>query len=199
MKIWKLAADINKYAYFSSEPRMSVKEFQSITGQLIGEKWRKLSLIRIDDGRVPLGDAVGFDYGFLVSQRAREVLEDCCGDTIEFLPADYNGHPYYLLNVLRSLNCLDKEKSEVIFSRTNTERIIAINRYSFISKTLSAEKIFRLESNPLEGPFINEEVVEAIRKARLTGMCFDLIWDSDWTEIPKVSFGGVIHRDYASQ
>ncbi len=196
MRIWKLTADVNKYAYFSSEPRLSVKEFQSFKGRTIGDDWKELFLIRIDNGKLPLGDADGFDFGFLVSESAKEFLSNLLNKSVEFLPTVYNGRHFYLMNVLTSLDCLDKDNSDIMFSRTEKERIIAINRYSFIEQAIGNNKIFRLKDSPLQGPFITESVVEEIRKSNLKGFCFDLVWDSSLPAQHPVSFGGVIKSEF---
>lgn len=196
MKIWRLAADVNRYSNFTSQPKLTLEQIQSFDGSPKADKWIPLELQCIDEGTLPIGDALGFDMGFLVSQNAKSVLDELSAGTIEFLPLYYESSEYYIANVLGVTDCLDRQKAKCLYSRSNKERVLMVNKYAFDEKKIGDRCIFRLKDEPLRGLFVTEKAVSKIRSSHLTGFCFDLIWDSSATDEMKTSCDGVILREY---
>lgn len=196
MKIWRLAADVNQYANFTSQPKLTHEQRQSFDGRSKITNWKPLELQRIDGDIFPVGDAVGFDMGFLVSKKAMCLFSDVCSDTIEFLPMYYGDTEYYIPNVLGVVDCLDRQKSKCLYSRSSKDRVLMVNKYAFNEDLIAGKCVFRVKDEPFRGPFVTEKMVSAIRASSLSGFCFDLVWDNNETEERKVSFDGVILREY---
>lgn len=63
MKIWRLAADVNQYANFTSNPKLTHEQMLSFDGRSKIEHWTPPVLQRIEGDSSPVGDVVGFDMG----------------------------------------------------------------------------------------------------------------------------------------
>lgn len=196
MKIWRLCADVDHYANFTTNPMLSHEQMQSFDGRSHASSWCPLELQCIDDTPLPLGDAVGADWGFLVSDAARKVFEQLGESQIEYLPMIHSEQTYYIMNVLGSVDCLDRQKSVCLYSPSIKDRILFVNKYHFNECLVGQKKVFRLKDEPYRGPFVTEEVVFAIRSAGLKGFCFMLVWDGQDIPGRKMSFDGVLSVEY---
>ena len=196
MKIWRLAADVNQYANFTSNPKLTHDQMLSFDGRSKIEHWNPPVLQRIESDSSPVGDAVGFDMGFLVSENAVSLFSDLCPKSIEFLPLYYGNTEYYIPNVLGVVDCLDRQKSKCLYSSGSKQRVLMVNKYAFNEDLIDGKCIFRLKDEPFRGPFVTEKIVSAIRSSGLSGFCFDLVWDNSVNPERKVSFDGVILREY---
>lgn len=196
MKIWRLRADVDHYANFTTNPIFSHEAMQCFDGRPHNSAWKPLELECIDDNPLPLGDAVGFDIGLLISNEARQLFSKLDESAIEYLPVHYSEHIYYLMNVLGTIDCLDHQKSVCLYSPTTKDRILFVNKYHFNESIIGERKVFRLKDEPYRGPFVTEEVVSAIRSLGLKGFCFELVWDGSDHPGRKVSFDGVLSVEY---
>ncbi|MGD9722011.1 MAG: DUF1629 domain-containing protein [Pirellulales bacterium] len=82
----------------------------------------------------------------------------------------------YLFNVTRVLNAIDMRRSK--FRRLSTGRIMCYERLVFDPSKIPDEPIFfkTTQMGPVTEIFANEAAVEAVKKARLTGHDFRLVW-----------------------
>lgn len=78
----------------------------------LGDDW-SIPPAEIEGRSKPLADFVSWmSMAPVVSERARDLIEDLAGNDVEFLRFhELKGKPYFVMNVLRCENYLDKEKS----------------------------------------------------------------------------------------
>ena len=112
----------------------------------------------------------------IVSERVRKVLEAQEITNAEYLPVDIEDHKgqvvgknYAFLNLLGSEEAIDMEKGEYRMSALDKEQIGMISRLAINEKGIRpGAKMFRC-SKDLRLILINEEVLEALKSAGLTG------------------------------
>jgi hypothetical protein len=114
----------------------------------------------------------------IVSSRAREVLESegVTGDMVEYLPftlKDKRGRrtkgQFYLANLLLKVHCLDREQSEVTFSKVSG-KVLGVRKLKVLNEKIPPEaKLFRLgEYTRLI--VIRSDLVRRINDEKLTGL-----------------------------
>lgn len=196
MKVWRIRADVERYASFEVDTEYFLEHRQDFDGRSHADGWVPITLESIDEKPLPMGDALGFHFGPLISERAVTVFRDLGLTGIEYLPFDCAGQIYYLPNVLGTIDCLEREKSKCLFSPTDPERVLIINRFVLKQELLRDPALFRLKDEPYIVGFVTETVVEAIRRAGLRGFRFELVWDDALPEQVKCSLDGVIKTEY---
>lgn len=163
MKIWRLQANVNRYACFADHPTLSLEEILAIDGRSLADDWKTRELERLDDGALPLGDVLGFGANFLVNDSVRQLFTDLGISGIEYLPMEYQGRTYYLPNVVGTTDCLDRQRSKALYSPTNKDRILFVNKYCFHEHLIGEKIMFRLKDEPHRMAFVTETVVSALR------------------------------------
>lgn len=196
MKVWRLQADVNRFASFHADSSCFMEHRQDFDGRSHADGWVPIPLESIDDAPMPMGDALGFHFGPLISDRAVAVLKGLGLTGIEYLPFCCAGQIYYLPNVLGTLDCLDRERSDCLYSPSTPGHILFVQRYVLRGELLRDVRIFRLKDEPLRAAFVTEPVVEAIRKSGLRGFLFELVWDDSLPDPVKCKFDGVIKTEY---
>jgi hypothetical protein len=129
----------------------------------------KCKTIRDKKERV-LGDFPCFPVP-VISQKAKNVLEKHIDDLIQIFPLDTGklGN-YYFINIFNVIDCLDKEKSELIYLSENSSTIYKIKKAIF-NNSLNNEnsRIFIIKELLGGNIFINEEIKNIIEDNQLEG------------------------------
>lgn len=131
------------------------------------------------DGGDMLCDIVDNTSGALiVSLRAREVLESegVTGDVVEYLPftlKDKRGRRtkgrFYLANLLLKVPCLDREQSDITFSKVSG-KVLGVDRLKVLNEKIPPEaKLFRL-GEYARLIVIRSDLVQRINDEKLTGL-----------------------------
>src|SRR2546427_2089610 len=96
-------------------------------GEAMATKWRPPP-VTIQGKSKRLTDFVSWMHQAPVcSERAKDSLEPVIGDSVEFLRlVEIRGKPYYAINVLKLVDCLDWTGSRVTFSPSAPDRILDI-------------------------------------------------------------------------
>lgn len=196
MKIWRIQADQNRYASFTSTPTLSIEELRAIDGRSLASNWETRKLDCTNDSNLPFGDVVGFGAYFLVNASVLQLFIDLGISGIEYLPMEYQGITYYLPNVTEMIDCLDKQRSKALYSPSNKDRILFVNKYCFHEHLIGEKIMFRLKDEPHRIAFVTETVVSALREAGMKGFCYELVYDGKEDTGRKVSFDGVISVEY---
>lgn len=109
---------------------------------------------------------------------------------------EYQGITYYLPNVTEKTDCLDRQRSKALYSPTNKDRILFVNKYCFHEHLIGNKIMFRLKDEPRRMAFVTETVVSALREAGMKGFCYELVYDGQDDASRKVSVDGVISVEY---
>lgn len=196
MKVWRLEADVDRFASFTTDTPWVFAHKDRFDGRSFRDDWEPPVLDSLDDTPLPMGDVLGFTLGLLLSARAVTVFQDLGVNNMEFLPVQWQGQEYYWANVLGTLDCLDKERSACLYSPTTPGRVLFVQRYVLKEEMLRDVLIFRVKDEPLRAGFVTEAVLDAIRKAGLRGFRYELVWDDSLPDPVKCSFDGIIKTEY---
>ncbi len=161
------------------------------------------------------GDFIGVDClelisgadGFILSEFAREKLDELLSGAGEFWPVTVVGRPYWWFNCLASVDALDRERTDAdwnvvrgdwgSFSWITTTRRLAFDR----SHILSAPAVFRVAEYPQGVLFATEALVSAVKRHELTGFRLDQVWSEDEGGVPDppgVGLAGVFEVQNAT-
>lgn len=141
-------------------------------GKKILATWEPPKLEQIDTHK-PLNDFMGFDLTApAVSERAKDALvSEVKNGEVEFLPLTTIGcEQYYVLNVTKFINCLNKEKSKIRYSSDNSGKIVRISKYVLDENICTDSFIFKLPESPSGDIFVTRKFIEVIVKHNLSGV-----------------------------
>jgi hypothetical protein len=120
----------------------------------------------------------GFAIDSYASTVLRPILENTC-ELMPFLP--YNGEIFFRMNVLKRIDCLDREKTKWAVNKLTGAQSTQIEQYSFDSARFTNSSIFRLQKGPmilaLDGLSEPEsEFKSIVQREGLTGLKFEELW-----------------------
>ncbi len=109
----------------------------------------------------------------MMSERAWTALKPIIGDACEALPVI---HPfagtYFLIHVMRTIDALDVDASEVDRYQSGDKRIARIYRYSFRPKLIEGKHIFKLPRDCGRSLIVDDEFRKAVEANQLRGLRF---------------------------
>lgn len=104
-----------------------------------------------------IGDAIPHTFGGfqVISEKLKEIIEKS-DNSIEFFPVNIIGHkgkklplPYYLMNVLRKINCVNREQSQFDVNLLDNQKIDFYNELVLDENFIPEDwTIFRLTETP---------------------------------------------------
>ena len=103
-----------------------------------------------------------------MSKRAKELIQNLCGDDVEFLRFhDLKGKPYYAMNVLRVVDVLDIESCDG--ARDDSGKLFYANKFSFKKSAKNLPPMFK-EPVFLTTIFVTEPFANMAIENELTGL-----------------------------
>lgn len=106
------------------------------------------------------------------SDRAWEALNSLISDCCEPLPIIYpSGRKYSLIHVLKTIDCLDIDKSKV-GRRKIDQGISAVYEYAFKPNTVEGHHIFKLPPETGGDLIVDDDFRNAAEKNKLKGLLF---------------------------
>lgn len=141
--------------------------------------------------RVPVrygGEPLDFTFAAfdvpVVSRRAQTVLMSVVANDVQLIPVivddvGESGREYAILNIVRSIQCLDESRSEFVKWTTADRRPDRLGSYRMVTKlrVVSREisaNVFRIAGWEV-ALIVSNAVREAILTASLTGITFDAV------------------------
>jgi hypothetical protein len=142
-----------------------------LNGTPVGESWRP-PLITVLGRSKKLKDFIGFTIlEPAVSHHAKLALEPLVRDCCEFLPLiKFERTQYYALNVTTVVDCLDRERSEILYSSKDSSRILSVSEYYFVEGMVPISPMFK--TYPGDFIFVKKSFVECVIENQLTNACF---------------------------
>jgi hypothetical protein len=126
----------------------------------------------------PQVDCIQMSPGLGISSRAREAMVTLGVPGMHFLEFRVNGEPYYQFYTERIVDCLDRQRSEIMFFPDEPDRVMRVTKYAFVMGRLQDSDVFTLPelidgmffwSQPT---FITERAKSTIDLAGLVGFRF---------------------------
>lgn len=133
-----------------------------------------------DDHGIRLADSIPNTLNLLiVSEKLKQVLGEKSGADIEFLPVHIRNHkgrivkePYFIANILGSVECVDRERSRFRNSEIRPDQVFTFYRLALdASKIPTDAKLFRLKEQT-DLVIIREDLGKDILRAGGDGMIF---------------------------
>ena len=168
MSAWKFVADCNQDLVIRSEIDYFQRHF---IGRSMVDDW-KPPLLRISGGSKRVRDFVSWMLSApAISEKARCALKDLIEPYAEILPLiELRGKPYWAVNVLKVVDCLDRERSEISYS-PDDGRILNVWKYVFREERLESVPIFKVAGD-LGQVFVTRSFVDAVIANSLRGAAF---------------------------
>jgi len=139
--------------------------------------WRPLYMLRGEPMKQPDFFEIGDTDVIGMSQKAVEILRSLFNPDIELLPIETDAGKYYALNILNTIDCLNKEEST--FRMAKNGIIVSYDSLEFYEGKLQGHAIFKIPELPYN-TFITDKVVDQYEEHSLQGLSFDtesnLIW-----------------------
>lgn len=179
MKIWKMNADVNHYAWVRTKEEWSLSKVQMFDGRSFKNTWIQ-DEIEVQDNKAALetGDMPLF-YTHLpvISNRVKEKIEGLISEAVEFLPVTKEEEKFWVINILKVLDCVDMDNS--LFKKLSTGKIIWFTKYEFIPEKIQSEHIFKISNLKLSLVFVSDVFKKVIEESGFKGFEFTLVWDSE--------------------
>ena len=146
--------------------------FDLLIGKSLAEQWLPVNVQRMKSGKS--GDFPSLaNHVPVFSIRALQVLGPLLEDSIEALPLACKGHSFYAINVLKVLDCLDKDKSEITWLPSGGAMFI--DRYVLKKDYIKGQHIFKMVEMVLRRPIVSEMFKKTVEQASLEGLIFEEI------------------------
>ena len=179
MKVWKMWRINQKYDDLIPVEEYSVEEMQSYDGRNHKEWWipKKVKRMQPDNKRL-LGDLSSYLSEPVFSENALKKWWSRIKDDVEVLPLTYDEGNFSLINVTTVLEAIDYEKAK--FERFKSSgRIMCFDKFAFREEVIKTHCIFKIIDAPKSYVFVTDEFVNTVKKNRLKGFSFELVWDSE--------------------
>jgi len=121
-----------------------------------------------------------FSGMIIVSQRAKQIIEPYTRNEVEFLPLIHKELDLYVVNVTNVLDCIDWDKSDVVWS---DEILLRTNKLVFdIDKIPQGTYMFKFKERANLKVYVTEDFIGLIESNKLKGLGYSLEYDSEFTE-----------------
>jgi hypothetical protein len=180
VSIW----DIQTEASYDSLAVWKESEFKKVpwlTGTPIADAWPTPEVFIfygiVDDAKTPNpGDFPYFrtSGNLACSERALEVIEPLVANHVEILPIRCKEQPFYVLNALNVIDCVDYSRSVVEYSPSGRP---SISHLRFDLDCIGDKPIFKIPQSVLTQIFVSGEFKSLVENHQLVGLKF--------TEIPE--------------
>jgi hypothetical protein len=176
LKIWRVESCSNKYlSVYSPQKKLSYFDTNFIGKPMLAD-W-VLPEIELRSKSKKAADFVSWsvDGSFMVSAKAKLVLEPVLNEYVEFLRFhDIKGKPYYAVNVLQvEPNLLYADKSEILYGYDEPKNILILKSAVFVNPLpTKLPPIFKIEFNGRiqSEIFVTKPFADILIEHQLTGI-----------------------------
>lgn len=180
MRVWRWGYESDKFETITF-PLMSEVFAQYFdpyfNGLPLNDKWGEVQ-VETYQKRKP-ADCTGIGNNIpIFGERAAQVLDTLLADQAELLPLQHPDKTLYAINVIRVVDALDHERSEIewLAGRPLAKKI---HKYVFKPQALEGCTIFKIPERKSLRVFVTDAFKEAVEANKLKGFSFELLWDSE--------------------
>lgn len=193
MKTYQLKADVDNFKWVTPINDQDLIILDNLRGQSVKSEWRTLQLeyiVEKGDEELKEGDYPNLMASCpIVSEMAATLLFPIIKNEVEFLDVSIIGESrkFFLVNVLKILDCLDCEKSNIV--RFSDGNIMMIKKYTFFEDKLKDTAIFRIKNAEKE-IIVTESIFDIVVNSNLQGIKF-----KDTSEEEESLFASLLKKD----
>lgn len=167
-------------------PENAWKHYDWVTiGEVLKGRWALdkyvVPTVYIKHPDVPLWDYYWGPAGPLVSPSLKQYFESIPSPCFSFLPAYINEYEYYFFRKERSIDCLDRERSDILWSPSDLKKVLYVEKYAFKFEHLRDPMLFAIPESGKE-PFLTQGVKKGIEDAGFRGIVFTELARSDQSQ-----------------
>jgi hypothetical protein len=170
MSAWIFKAEANRRLTL----RTQIDYFQEhFVGKAMDSSWTPPP-IRIEGKSLPVRDFVSWMMSApVISEKARGVLQPLLIEHCEILPLiELRRKMYYAINVLTMVDCLDEEKSDILYAPDDPEYVLSISRFILRENKIPGDvAIFKIPQD-VGVVFATKRFVDAVKANQLRGAMF---------------------------
>lgn len=146
---------------------------RTFIGHPLPRTWR-LPKHSLGSNRLPLRDFImGYTEAPFVSRRVRDNLMCQISTDAEFRSiGKLRGIEYFVMNVINLVDCLNRERSTIRWSRETRSRIVAVDQFAFHTDRIPNAFLFKVPEDTGK-IFGTERFVDLVRAHRFTGVGFE--------------------------
>lgn len=185
-KVYRFVIDPNKYLYlnetgFEKTMQLAEGELLNFDGSSMHDGWRSLGINWLThelnkDLSLEIPDIAGLGAtSFVLSQKAKTILEPHLGDNVEYLECDLNGELWFALNILGFEDAVDHELTEFNYNRRGQiSRTRRFKRLVMDKNKIKNSAIFRTQETTIRYFTTNAEnsLYRLVKENNLTGLEF---------------------------
>jgi hypothetical protein len=185
MQVYDLRTDNNgEWISFSAVNSLRFPQSQQETEAFFAHQ-EVIQLVRDNKGvrksdKQKLPDYASVDYEFCFSGRAKAIFEPYLFGFGQWRQMDFEGLPYWLLNITNVVDALDETASKVVSMGT----VVEIHQFVFRPERLRGVFLFKIPQRPSLYLLATDSFVDIVREHQLTGFMFRLVWSSDSGPVP---------------
>jgi hypothetical protein len=200
MRVYEIKRKIRGFAQLTCDDPDFPPEQVDTFGVPKINQWKPPTDLRIGEPGVTVPDFISFSFLLCVRERTWRLIEKILGRCTELLPMQLGDITLYGLNVLNRIDPVDREKSIIRYDegvpKEYWDRCYEVEKYHFDITRFNECSVFRMPPGyfPLftyetDNPENEHEFKRIVERHGLTGLSFELIWDSEWPE-PRERGGG---------
>jgi hypothetical protein len=126
--------------------------------------------IYVDDGRALEWDLYHCGGSMLCSTKFLDTIGVRSLYGLLPLPAYMNGEEYWFFRCEKTLDCLDREKSEFDVFSDDPKRVMFLYKAVFIEEMIGEDTVFTIPGEESTSLFMTEPVANRLIKAKIKGM-----------------------------
>jgi len=143
---------------------------------LVGGSWQVLECVGFEDNPQEVGDfpsVSNYNRVPMMSSRAWDALRPIIGNVCELLPVKHPFHgDYFLVHVLKTVDALDEQASEIERRSPNDARIRQVSRYAFKYDMIGECHLFKLPNKSGSELIVDGFFKQTVEQHNLKGLIF---------------------------
>ena len=151
--------------------------FNTFNGEVLSVNWKKLRFLDADQDEKKGQVRMYLPGVYAVNKIVKDIILSVTDkNDLEFLEIEYNHDKLWIMHVLKVVDAIDLEKSDVV--KVSSGKITHFKTYSFIQDKIEEEYIFKVPQIKTR-VFVTERFKDLVEKNNIFDFLFKKVWDSE--------------------
>jgi len=184
MKVYKVEFEVDDFSsLLAKDEKIHEKRLFALNGISKKEHWPSILMTVIDNENAPVPEIYCCEAAAMVLyDKSLELLEKVLPQNIEYLPVKLKSGIGYVINIIGFDDCFDDIKSEWLTDDETDEKLF-VDKFSFLEDKVPDNTIFKIYEDRFEifcseGDSVRNSFKYIVEKNELSGISFELVWDS---------------------